>query len=130
LTWTPKSTDEVSGEPAKPSKLGFAGFDGSPLPAFEKITARFPRLSDTEEPSFEGFEGAGVAAFSIDKGSGGPSDAHDGLSPTSESEEPSDRSESGRQKTTGADGASGLLPIIPTPQPSAPPQPEDDWEDL
>jgi hypothetical protein len=81
----------------------------------------------TEEPTFGGFGGAGASLFSITKGSGSPSD---GLSPTSESVDRSQQApESGGQETTGADSASGLLPIIPTIEPSAP-QPEDDWEDL
>jgi len=109
LDWTPKVSNIEKGCPQAPPK--------PPKP--------------TEELTFEGFGGAGVAAFSINKGPGSPSDGHDGLFLTSESVDRSQQApESGRQETKGADDASGLLSTIPTIEPSAPPQPEDDWEDL
>jgi hypothetical protein len=84
-----------------------------------------------EEPTFGGFGSTGATAFSINKGSGSPSDGRDGLSPTSESVDRSQQApESSGRDTTSADSASDLLPTIPTIEPCAQPQPDDDWEDL
>ena len=62
LDWTPKASNIEKGCPQALPK--------PPKP--------------TEEPTLGGFGSAGVAAFFINKGSGSPSDGHDGLSPTSE----------------------------------------------